>query len=220
MRALPALALVSVSCLCGQTEHKDKATEYPVHVMAGKVAIGAEYLIRSIPAGNQTFVTPDYLVVEVAVYPAYAQPLTIDGNTFTLRLNSRKLLSSVSPGFVAASLKYPDWEPHPHAEVSGGVGDANVTLGRPPAVGRFPDDPTARRPRPPRVPDAAGQNGVEREEPESAEQVINRTALLEGLADRAVSGFLYFPFKGKIKSLKSVELIYQGKDLSVTLPLL
>jgi len=219
MRALPALALVIASCLCGQTEHKDKATDYPVHAVAGKVAIGAEYLIRSIPAGNQTFMTPDYLVVEVAVYPAFAQPVTIDGNTFTLRLNERKLLSSISPGFVAASLKYPDWEQHRTTEVSAGVGDANVTLGRPPAVGRFPGDPTARRPRPPRAPGTDEQNGVEREEPESAEQVINRTALVEGLASHPVSGFLYFPFKGKIKSLKSVELIYKNEDTSVTLPL-
>jgi len=221
MRALAGLAFLSASTLFGQTEHKDKATDYPVHATAGKVAIGAEYLIHSIPAGDQTFFARDFLVVEVAVFPAPAQPLNIDGNTFTLRLNGAKSpLASIPPGFVIASLKYPDWQqPHPHAEVGASAGDTSVTLGAPPAVGRFPGDPTAGHPLP-RPPSPEEQHGVERSEPETAEEVINRTALLEGPTYHPVSGFLYFPYKGKIKSLKSIELIYQAKDGSVTLKLL
>ncbi len=143
MRVWLALALVSAPWLYAQTEHKDKATDYPVHATAGRVSIGADYLIHSIPAGGQTFLAKDYLVVEVAVFPASAEPVTIDGNTFKLRLNGQKFpLTSVAPGFVAASLKYPDWEQHPTAEASAGVGDAGVIFGRPPAVGRFPGDPT------------------------------------------------------------------------------
>lgn len=220
MRAWLSLALLSAFCLRGQTEHKDKATDYPVHAMAGKVAIGADYLIHSIPAGNQTFVAEDYLVVEVAVFPAPAQPVTIAGNTFALRLNGKKFpLPSEPPGFVAASLKYPDWEQHPTAVASGGVGNAGVTIG-PPPVARFPGDPTANRPPVPQVPSPEEQNGVERSDPESAEQVIARTALLEGPAYHPVSGFLYFHYRGKIQSLKSIELIYQSNDGSVTLKLL
>ena len=215
-----ALALVSAACLCGQTEHKDKATDYPVHAVAGKVAIGADYLVHSIPAGDQTFVASDYLVVEVAVFPAFAQPVTIDDRNFTLRLNGKSTLTSQAPGFVAASLKYPDWEQHPTAVASGGVGNAGVSVGLPPPVARFPDDPNARRPTPPQAPSPEEQNGVERTEPETAEQVIARTALLEGRTDHPVSGFLYFRYKGKIKSLKSVELLYQDKDGSAILKLL
>ena len=220
MRAFTVLALLSASSLYGETEHKDKATDYPFHAEAGKVSIGADYLIHSIPAGNQTFVAKDFLVVEVAVFPAFAQPINIDGNTFTLRLNGAKFpLASSAPGFVAASLKYPDWEQHPTSQVSGGVGNAGVTIG-PPTVARFPGDPNATHPVP-RGPSAEDRNGVERSDPESAEQVITRTALVEGQTDHPISGFLYFPYKGKIKSLKSVELIYQGKDgASVTLKLL
>jgi len=218
MRVVAALALLSAFCLYGETEHKDKATDYPFHAMAGKVAIGADYLIHSIPAGDQTLLAKDFLVVEVAVFPAFAQPVTIDGNTFTLRLNGAKVpLASVAPGFVAASLKYPDWEQHPTSQVSGGVGNAGVTIG-PPTVGRFPGDPTAGHPLP-RGPSHEERNGVERTEPESADEVIARTALLEGQTEHPVSGFLYFPFKGKIKSLKSIDLIYQSKDESVILKL-
>jgi len=219
MRVFTVLALLSASCLYSETEHKDKATDYPVHGMVGKVAIGADYLIHSIPAGDQTLLAKDFLVVEVAVFPAFAQPVTIDGNTFTLRLNGAKFpLASSAPGFVAASLKYPDWEQHPTTVASGGVGNAGVTIG-PPTVARFPGDPNASHPVP-RGPSAEERNGVERSDPESAEEVITRTALIEGQTDHPVSGFLYFPYKGKIKSLKSVELIYQSKDGSVTFKLL
>jgi hypothetical protein len=224
MRAWLALALVSAPWLFAQTEHKDKATDYPLHATAGRVSIGADYLIHSVPAGDQTFLAKDYLVVEVAVYPASAEPVTIDGSTFKLRLNGQKIpLTSDAPGFVAASLKYPDWEQRPVTELSAGVGDANVTLGRPPAVGRFPGDPTDpqnRVPQLPRAPTTEEQSGIQRERPETVDEIIARTALLEGRADHPVSGFLYFPYKGKIKSLKSIELIYQSKDGSVTLKLL
>ncbi|SRR5579864_3039652 len=221
MRVCAVLVLFSAARLFAQTEHKDKATDYPVHAVAGKVAIGADYLVHSIPAGDQTFLAKDFLVLEVAVFPAFAEPVTIAGRTFTLRLNGAKFpLAPVSPGFVVASLKYPDWEQHPSAEASAGVGNAGVILGRPPAVGRFPDDRTASHPNPPRAPTTEEQNGVERTGPESAEEVINRTALPSGPTDHPASGFLYFPFKGKMKSLKSVELIYESEDGSVTLKLL
>ena len=219
MRVITALALLSASWLYGETAHKDKATDYPIHAEAGKVAIGADYLIHSIPAGDQTLLAKDFLVVEIAVFPALDQPVIIDGNTFTLRLNGAKLpLAPIAPGFVAASLKYPDWEQHPSTQVAGGVGNAGVTIGQP-TVARFPGDPNAGRPLP-RGPSQEERNGVERTEPESADEVITRTALLDGHINHPVSGFLYFPYKGKIKSLKSIELIYQSKDGSVTLKLL
>jgi len=101
---------------------------------------------------------------------------------------------------------------------SGGVGNAGVTIG-PPTVARFPGDPNASHPLP-RGPTAEERNGVERSQPDSADEVIARTAVLEGQTDHPISGFLYFPYRGKIKSLKSIELIYQSKDGSVTLKLL
>jgi len=224
MRASLCLAFFCAIRLTAETEHKDKAADCPFHGMAGNVGIGADYLVHSIPAGSQTFFARDYLVVEVAVFPAFAQPVTIDGNTFKLRLNGQKFpLSSVAPGFVAASLKYPDWEQHTNAEVSAGVGDTGVILGRPPLVGRFPGDPIpsqTRLPRSPRAPSADQLNGVEREAPESAEDAIARTSLVEGRAGHPVSGFLYFLYKGNVKSLKSVELIYQSKEGPVALKLL
>src|SRR5579863_3176985 len=146
MRAPWALALVSASWLFGQaagTAPKPAPTDYPVHAAFGALAIGAEYLVHSIPAGDQTLFAADYLVVEVAVFPGHGTPVEIGTLSFGLRINGRKqLIYPDAPGFVAASLKYPDWEPHANAQARVGVGenDTGVIIGAPPAVGRFPGD--------------------------------------------------------------------------------
>jgi len=227
MRAPLALALVSASWLFGQaggTEPKPKPTDYPVHAALGDLAIGAEYLVHSIPAGNQTFFAPDYLVIEVAVFPGRSAPVEIGNYTFMLRVNVKKqLIPSEGPGFVAASVKYPDWEQRKNVELRAGMGDAGVVIGRPPVVGRFPDDPRpgqSRLPRSPKAPEPDDRRGIEKEEPESVDEVVAAKALPEGAASTPVSGYLYFRYPGKTKSIKSVELVYEGKAGSVTLKVL
>src|SRR5690242_13040040 len=114
MRAPVAIALVACGWLSGQTTVKDKPVDYPAHATLGATSIGAEYLVHSIPAGNQTLLAPEYLVFEVAVFPPRDRAVEIASGTFTLRLNGKKqVLYPVAPGFVAGSLKYPDWEIHP-----------------------------------------------------------------------------------------------------------
>ena len=159
MRARWALALVSASCLFGQggttpngTTPKDKPTDYPSHATLGDLAIAGEYLVHSIPTGNQTFIVSDYLVVEVAVFPGRDQPIELGTRTFALRLNGRKeLLYPDAPGFAAASVKYSDWVQRKNLEVQAGTGAGGVIIGRPPVVGRFPDD---QRPSQSRLPPA------------------------------------------------------------------
>jgi hypothetical protein len=224
MRVPLALALIASGWLYGQTAVKDKPADYSAHAMLGTTSIGAEYLVHSIPAGNQTLLTPEYLVFELAVFPPLDSPVEISSGAFALRLNGKKqVLFPVAPGFVAASLKYPDWEIRRNAEVTAGMGDTGVVIGRPPVVGRFPDDPRpgqSRLPRAPKAPVPDDQQGVEHEEPESVDQVIARTALPEGPAAKPVSGYLYFAYKGKSKTIKSLELIYQDKTGTVTLKVL
>jgi len=122
------LALLAAGPLLAQgpygTTPKPKAADYPAHAQAGGVWLGAEYLVRSIPARNQTLVTQDYLVVEVALYPPPGQPLVVSDGQFTLRMNGKKqVLHAQAPGFVAASLKYPDWEHRPSLVGYGGAGN-------------------------------------------------------------------------------------------------
>ena len=218
------LALLSAGWLSGQTTVKEKATDYPVHADVDTVSIGAEYLVHSIPAHSQTFFAPDYLVVEVAVFPGRQEPVEIGTNTFTLWINGRKeIIFPDSPGFVAASLTYPDWEQHRRTEMQAGVGNAGVTIGRPPVVGRFPDDPTphqSRLPPVPKAPTPENQHGIEQDSPQTADEALAQVALPGGLATKPVAGYIFFHYKGKPKSIKSLDLVFEGKQGSVTLKLL
>lgn len=222
-RVVATLALaVAVAGLAG-TGPKTSAADYPVHSTAGKVALGAEYMVRSFHGSNQTFVADRYLVVEVAVFPPKFEKLTLSAGQFTLRVNGKKrALLPQPPSFVGASLKYPDWERRPTVIAGGGVGDRGVIFGPPPVTGRFPGDPrpqVGRLPAPPKAPRPDNPAGIETAEPVRAEDVVVETALPEGEISGPVSGYLYFPYKKKTKSIRSLELIYLGPAGEATLKL-
>jgi hypothetical protein len=95
-----------------------------------------------------------------------------------------------------------------------------VILGGPQPTERFPGDPNgrSRMPRPPSV-DTSNPNVPQQEEVPIGE-AVQRSSLPEGTNLVApFSGFLYFPFKGKLKKLKSVELLYHGDYGDTALPL-
>lgn len=222
------LALFAAAPLLAQgpygTTPKAKATDYPVHAQAGGAWLGAEYLVRSIPVRQQTLVTQDYLVVEVALYPAPGQPLLVSDAQFTLRLNGKKqVLHAQAPGFVAASLKYPDWERRPSLVGYGGLGDAGVIIGRPEQTERFPGDnrnSRTRLPAPPRAPAPEDPSGLPKEEVPPPDQLVVEAALPGGAARGPVGGYLYFAHKGKTRSIKTLELLYEGPAGKAVLPLL
>jgi hypothetical protein len=162
-------------------------------------------------------------VVEVAVFPGRLEPVEIGANTFTLRINGRKeVMFPDTPGFVAASLTYPDWEQHRQTEVQAGIGNAGVTIGRPPSVGRFPDDPTPRQtrlPPAPKAPTPEDQHGIEPDSPQTADEALAQVALPDGPATKPVTGYIFFHYRGKSKSIKSLDLVYEGRQGPVTLKL-
>jgi hypothetical protein len=130
MRSLSALLLVGI--LHAGTEPKAKPEDYPLHAAGSKVAIGAEYMVHSFTDHNNTFVTRDHLVVEVAIFPGPGAPLMVSLGNFSLRVNGKKAaLAAQAPEFVSASLKYNNWEQHPTLTGSGGLGNAGVVLGQP-----------------------------------------------------------------------------------------
>lgn len=219
-----ACVLLFCAAAWGQsgTTPKGAAGDYPVQGKAGELALGAEYLVHSVSSGQQTFVAPDYLVVQVAVYPPKGQPVEISAGQFRLRINGKKgTLYPQAPGFVAASLKYPDWEYRPTLEAGAGIGGGGVTIGRPNPVERFPGDrrPTeGSAPPPPQVP-AQVPGGVEKQPAQTAAEAVVDAALPEGRATGPVSGHLYFPYKGKLKSIKSLELIFEQGERQTVLKL-
>ncbi len=207
--AVCAIGLWALPALFAQNEVPRKASEYPAHASWSGFEIGAENMFHSIPAEGGTIFARDYLVIEIAIYPS-KRPVDIAAGNFTLRINGGQvLLPPESPGFVAASVRYPDWEQRAVTTASAGLDDKNVTLGAPPPVARFPGDPTAGAPRMPRQepPDDIESVGQPKEH-RSLEQLVALAALPEGEARLPRKGCLYFAFKGKLKRIHTLDLLY------------
>ena len=185
-----------------------KASDYPAHTALANLEIGADYLVHSVPGERGFYFTRDFLVVEVGIFPATREGVTLSSRQFTLRINGKTVLYAESAGTVAASLKYPDWEQHPTMTAQAGP----VIIG-PPAVGRFPGDQRAGIPLPvPRQPDTHDQSGVDKPVDKPIEQAVANAALPEGSASKPVKGCLFFAYKGKTKSIRSLELIYDAGE--------
>jgi hypothetical protein len=210
---LPALAL-TLAAQYGTTP-KASAQDYPVRAKLENLSIGAEYLVHSFSRGREMFIAKDYLVAEVALFPANGQSLLVNAGHFTLRVNGRKqALSPQAPEFVANSLKYPETSSglHPAAQLG------PLVLGPRPAE-RFPGDPTAQTPRPPQMP-TGNPSGLDQEPPVKAEELVVEAALPEGERRQPTSGFLYFPYRGKVSRIHSLELVFTSPAGSTTLPLM
>ncbi len=204
--------LAATLAVAAGVEPRPKPEDYPAHARTEQAVFGAEYLVRTFSARRQTFLIPDHLVIELAAYPERGRRFLLAAGHFTLRINGKKsLLFPQTPGMVAAALKYPDWERRPELVVGGGVGDRGVIVGGRDPVERFPGDPRPRQtrlPAPPRVP--AGAPGVEKEADPLPEELVVEAALPEGEIAHPVAGYLYFAYKGKPKSVRKLELLYNG----------
>ncbi len=192
--------------LQAQDAVRSKASDYPAHVSLPSAELGVEYLVHSIPGERGGYFAREYLVVEVAVFPSAATGLKISSAHFTLRINNKTVLSAQSAGTVAAALKYPDWEQRRNVSAQAGP----LIFGAPPAVGRFPGDPTQQRPVPAPVPDQTNNSGIDKEPNLSIDDAVARAALPEGPTATPVKGCLFFRFEGKLKSIKSLELMYDS----------
>ena len=211
------------------TEPRSDVAAYPAHVQGDTLAIGAEYLAHSFMGGGQTFFAAHYLVVDVALYPAPGKRMEVAASRFTLHINGKRGFPPQPPGFVAADLKYPDWEQQRSVEASVETVDASgnpgggVSIGRPRIEGRFPGDnrpDQTRVPPLPRAPDPQQGAGIERRPVARADEVAVDAALIEEPTKGPVSGYIYFAFKGKLKSIRSLELQYQEGERSLVIRLM
>ena len=203
------------------TTPKAKPADYPVHAQIAGYTIAAEYLVHSVPVNGGVLDARDYLVLEIVIFPEADVTPSVSSGEFTLRINNRKaVLFAQTPGMVAASIKYPDWEVRPTLEATAGVGNADVIMGRPPPTSRFPGDPRpdqSRLPRQPRVPDQNRPQGQEQAAREPVDVSIARLAFPEGAAHGPVSGYLFFAFQGKTKSIRSLELLHNSGDRAIAM---
>jgi hypothetical protein len=217
MRWCPGILLFA-GLLSAETGVKPRPApaDFPVHEDAKPVAIGAEFMVHSFGRDSERYVNEDYLTVEVGVYPANGTPILVGGSQFTLRINGKKdVLSPVTPSMVAASLKYPDWEQRPQTEAQAGP----VTIGRPQNGPRFPGDNRPAQGRLPDPPQSASEQSPAGPTHVAPSVLVREVALQEGEHKFPTGGYLYFRYRGKIKSIRSLELVYNNGTESITLRL-
>ncbi len=213
--------LIASSAFAQGTEPKAKPEEYPVQahakVLGQPVGVGAEFMVHSFSRGEESYIAPEFLVVEVALFPAKGANLSISPSQFTLRINGKKqVLQAQSPEMVASSLDHPQWQNRPRFEAGGGMGGIGVGTGRPQPtnIPGQPPEPGTRLPNPPGVPQD-NPGAVEPRQRVSPQELAVQTALPSGDFHRPVSGFLYFVYKGKSSSIKSLELQYEDATVKL-----
>ncbi len=208
MRFVP-LCIGCVALAFGQsgTVPKPQAADYEVHLQAKHASVGAEFMIHSFSGEGATYIAPDYLVVEVALYPPKDHTVLVKAPEFSLRVNGKRPIQPAPATLLAADFQHPDWSTRPRLEGSAGSGPVGVILGRP-RPSRVPGEQDPGTPRLPRVPDPDPPGGLAPQPRLTAEELVVKVALPEGTFAGPVSGFLYFPYKGKVASIKSAELLY------------
>jgi len=229
MRYLLILAVVTAACAqynspipaarptvyTQGTQPKASASEYPTQGRLGGVDMGADYMVHSFGNGEQMYIAENFLIVEVAFFPPKGESVLVESSMFSLRVNGKKeLLLPAAPTMAASVMRQPQWQSQ--RGVMGGIdmGGIGVGTGYPPPGSTGQGGPGQRLPAPPRAPDPDYPE-TSKKEVERAEDVLIRTALLDGPSKQPVSGFLYFPYKGKASGVKSVELLYHDAVLKV-----
>jgi hypothetical protein len=214
VRYLCVLAMAGLAFGQGTTP-KDKVEDYEVAGRAGRIAIGAEYLVHSFSGSGNTFLAADYLVVEVALYPPKGEKVKVEPNDFGLRIDGHRALSTAAAQEVARALEQRNWYRERGLEGAVGVGDKTVILGGPPQSQPPYGDQSRRLPQPPKAPEPDYRGNVPAAEPVRAGELAMKTALPAGDFAGAVSGYLYFFYKGKPSKIKTVELVYKDAVLQL-----
>jgi len=176
--------------------------DYQFHAQAGSVTVAAEFAGHSVPTMQAPLATDDYVVVETALFGGPGARITLSAGDFSLRINGKKVLQGESFGAVLASLNDPEWEPPEKAESKSKSSLSTGGQGNPNDINTPPSKP--------KVPIELQRAMAHR---------VQQASLPEG--DRALpqAGLVFFPYRGKIQGVHSVELTYTGSDGKVTLKL-
>src|ERR1051326_3163597 len=114
------------------TDPKANADDYEVHARVGSLSVGAEYMVHSFSGDGQTFILDDFLVVEVALFPAKGDSVVVNPGEFTLRLDGKHVtLPAAAPQMVVNAMDRRQWQQTRGVQAAGGVGDQVVIVGGP-----------------------------------------------------------------------------------------
>ncbi|MGA2740772.1 MAG: hypothetical protein ABSG65_25455 [Bryobacteraceae bacterium] len=178
--------------------------DYQAHAAAGTVTVGAEFIGHIIAMPDDTnYSTEDYVAVETGLYGPAGARLKISVDDFSLRVYGKKTttLPSQPVGMVFRSLKDPVWEDSVAVEAKSKSNTSISTGGK-----NGEKEPAAPVHMPLELQRAMWQR-------------VQRAALLEG--DRALpqAGLIFFPYRGKEKNIRALELVYAGPAGTATLTL-
>ncbi len=185
-------------------------TEYQAQGRAGQVSFGAEFEGHGVQTtADSTFNSEEYVVVEVGIFGAAGSKIALSPDDFSLRVNGKKAALPSQPyGLVVKSLKNPEWEASVAVEKlqksktsiggdgGGGGGGGGGQDNTPPPAPKMPIE--VRR---------------------AMELKVQKASLPEGERALPLAGLLYFQYSGKVKGMKSVELVYKGPAGTATIPL-
>jgi hypothetical protein len=179
------------------------ASEYQAQEKAGAVTIGAEFAGHSVPTPDHTYLAEDYVVVEAGLFGPPGTHTRLTRDDFSLRVNGKKTVLASEPyELVFHSLKDPEWQPPEAPEAKESKG--GLTTGGGGGGGdKLP-------PIPPKMPFPLRR---------AMEQHVQRAAMLEGDRPLPQAGLLFFLYRGKVESIKSLELTYSGDAGKATLTL-
>lgn len=199
---------MAAAALTAGTEPRKTPAGYAAQAEAGHGVVAADYGGRAYAGEKGSFFTGSYLVFEVALYAEKGEAMELAPGDFRLRLNGgAREWTVATAGSVAAEVRNPgQFEPYRGVVAGGGVGQGGIVIGGPPTVERFPGDPQARGPRQPKAPGREGERAEE-----DPAQAVTECALERVQVDGSgASGLIYFYWRGKLKQLKRIELVYQG----------
>jgi len=169
-------------------------TDYQAHAVMGKFTLAADFVEHGVPTPDSTFNSEEFVTVEAALYGPADSKVKVSIDDFSLRINGKKTaLNSKQFGMVFASLKDPSWEPPEPAQpkskgglTTGGGGGGGQDNSPPPVV-HMPM---------PLV--------------HTMQLKVQKAAMPEGERALPVAGLLFFQYRGQVKGIKTVELIYSG----------
>jgi len=180
-------------------------TEYQAQAQVGAVNIAAEFMGHAVPTPEQTVAAEDYVVVEAGLFGPPGAKITLARGDFSLRINGKKIPSPSEPyELVFKSLKDPQWIPPETEDSKSKSSGTGLTTGNGGGGGdKLP-------PLPPKMPFELRR---------AMEQHVQRAAMQEGDRPLPQAGLLFFLYRGKVESIRSLELIYSGAAGNATLTL-
>ena len=207
------------AALAAGLEPRVDANAYPARGASPRMKMGAEFSGRGLTVRGGSWITGEYLAVEIGVFVLPGAVVDLKLSDFALTLNGERIPRAAQPpAMVGASVRNTGLARQKGVEVGGGVGPADVVFGRPRQTDeRFPGDPGVSRRVPPRAPEDPPANSPPLM---TADKAIVEYALPEGEVRGPVAGFLYFHYPGKANKIRTIDLLYRSEKGEVRLKLL